>query len=264
MSGRGLLAPLLDPDAHPVVGHRGASGHAPENTLPSFALAISSGVDALEFDVHVSADGIPIVIHDPTLERTTDRTGAVASLPYATIREADAGAQFTPDAGRTHPFRGRGIVVPTLDDVLSAVPDLPLVIEIKTARAQDAAFETLERHGCRERAVVSSFDPAAVTRFRREGWMTGAASGEASGFKFALRSPRAVPFQAFFVPVTWRGMPVPTRRFVRRARSLGVPVHVWTVNDAEVAAALWKRGCAGMIGNYPERLLKARTEAGLG
>ena len=264
MSRSALLAPLLDPDAHPVVGHRGASGHAPENTLPSFERAVSSGADALEFDVHLTADGVAVVIHDATLDRTTDRGGLVSALPYAAIREADAGARFSPDAGRSHPFRGRGIHVPTLDDVLSAFPALPLVIEIKTPRAQDEALRVLDRHGCRTRAIVSSFDPAAIVRFRAEGWMTGAASGEAAQLKFALRHPTAVPYRALFVPVTWRGIPVPTRGFVRRARRLGVPVHVWTVNDPALGVRLWRRGCAGLIGNFPEKLLDVRTREGIG
>ena len=263
MSRSALLAPLLDPDAHPVVGHRGASGHAPENTLPSFALAASSGADALEFDVHLSADGVAVVIHDATLDRTTDRSGVVATMPYAKIREADAGARFTPDGGRTFPFRGTGAYVPTLEEVVTAFPDLPLVLEIKTARAQDEALEVLERCGCRTRAVVSSFDPAAVSRFRAERWMTGAGSSEVARLKFAPRAPAAVPFQALFVPIAWRGIPIPTRRFVRRARRLGLPVHVWTVNDPALGVRLWARGCAGMIGNYPRELREARDRAGV-
>ena len=261
MSRSALLAPLLDPDAHPVIGHRGASGHAPENTLPSFELAVSSGAEALEFDVHLTADGIAAVIHDATLDRTTDRRGLVSALRYAELREADAGARFTPDGGRTFPFRGRGIHVPTLDEVLTAFPDLPIVLEIKTARVQEEALRVLTRRGCKERVIVSSFDPLAVAQFRADGWMTGAASGEVARFKFAPRGPVAVPFRALFVPVTWRGIPVPTTGLVRRALRFDLPVHVWTVNDARLAVRLWRAGCAGMIGNFPKELLEARKGA---
>jgi glycerophosphoryl diester phosphodiesterase len=263
VSRSALLAPLLDPDAHPVIGHRGASGHAPENTLASFALAVSSGADAIEFDVRLTADGVAVVIHDATLDRTTDRGGIVAAMTYAEIREADAGARFTPDGGRTVPFSGRGVTAPTLEEVLNACPDLPVVLELKTASVQDEALRVLTRCGGKERAIVSSFDRQAVARFRAEGWMTGAASGEASRLKFALRAPVAVPFRALFVPVTWRGIPVPTTGFVRRARALGVPVHVWTVNDRSLGVMLWRRGCAGMIGNFPGELVEARAGAGV-
>jgi glycerophosphoryl diester phosphodiesterase len=258
MMRSGLLAPLLDPDAHPVIGHRGASGHAPENTLPSFELAVSSGVDALEFDVHLSADGIAVVIHDATLDRTTDRTGAVAQMRYADIRQADAGARFTTDGGRTYPFSGRRIHVPTLDEVLGAYPDLPIVLEIKTPLAQKEALGVLGRHGGKARAVVSAFDPAAVAAFRAAGWMTGAARREVASLRFAPRAPRSVAYRALFVPVRWRGIPVPTRGFVRRARRIGCPVHVWTVNDPALGVRLWQRGCAGMIGNFPREMRTAR------
>lgn len=258
-----LLAPLLDPDARPVVGHRGASGHAPENTLASFELAVRSGADALELDVHLSADGVAVVIHDATLDRTTDRAGTVATKTLAELREADAGARFTPDGGRTFPFRGQGVGIPTLEEVVTRHPDLPLVLEIKTARAQEEALRVLEATGAKRRSIVSSFDPAAVTRFRAEGWMTGASSPEVARLKFALATPRAVPYQALFVPVRHRGIPVPTRGFVRTARALGCPVHVWTVNDPALGVRLWQRGCAGMIGNFPGEMRAAREAAGI-
>lgn len=241
-----------------MVGHRGASGHAPENTLPSFELAVASGVDALELDVHLTADGVAVVIHDPTLTRTTDRPGIVAAMRYAEIRAADAGARFTPDAGRSFPFAGRGVYVPTLEEVAGAFPDIPLVLEIKTPRAQDEALRVLARAGGKERAIVSSFDPLAVSRFRAEGWMTGAAGSEVARLKFALRAPVAIPYRALFVPVTWRGLSVPTTGFVRRARALNVPVHVWTVNEVPLGVRLWRRGVAGIIGNFPGEMRVAR------
>ncbi|HUK64913.1 MAG TPA: glycerophosphodiester phosphodiesterase family protein, partial [Dongiaceae bacterium] len=107
-----MTNPLLDPGARLVIGHRGAAAEAPENTMASFERAAELGVDALEFDVHVTADGHAVVIHDPTLRRTTDRDGAVAALTLEQLRAADAGARFTRD-GATFPFRGRGVRVPT-------------------------------------------------------------------------------------------------------------------------------------------------------
>src|ERR687883_1387791 len=82
---------LLDPNAHPVVAHRGASARAPENTLRAFELALEEGADALELDVHATADDVPVVVHDPTLDRTTNVAGAVAALPLERVHAADAG-----------------------------------------------------------------------------------------------------------------------------------------------------------------------------
>ena len=100
------MNPLLDPEARLVIAHRGSSSEAPENTLHAFEAAVRCGADAVELDVRLTADGAPVVIHDATLDRTTDRTGPVAALNLAGLRTVDAGWRFTPDLGRTHPYRG--------------------------------------------------------------------------------------------------------------------------------------------------------------
>lgn len=251
---------LIDPDAHPVIGHRGASGSAPENTLPSFQLAVERGADALEMDVRVTADGVPVVLHDATLDRTTDRTGAIAGVTLAELREADAGARFSPDGGRTFPYRGRGIRVPTFAEVVDAFPDTPLVIEIKTPAAQEAARRVLAERGAAGRCVVSAASPASLTAFREPPWLVGASAPEVARLRFPLvyRSRVASACHAFFVPPRYYGITVPTPRFIATARRLGCPVHVWTVNEAPAARELWARGVAGIVTNYPERMLEAR------
>ena len=105
---------LLDPRARPVIGHRGNRAHAPENTVESLREAVALGVDAVEFDLRVSRDGVLVVMHDETLGRTTDGSGPVALRTVAELKRLDAGARFTPDGGRTFPWRGRGVSVPDL------------------------------------------------------------------------------------------------------------------------------------------------------
>src|ERR671915_463263 len=137
---------LLDTAAHPVIGHRGASAEAPENTLPSFLRAIEQGVDAIELDVHVTADDIPVVMHDPTVMRTTSGEGAIATTSLRRLRELDAGARFTPDRGATYPYRDTGVRVPTVEEVLDAIPsEMPMLIEVKAIHAQWALRRVLER-----------------------------------------------------------------------------------------------------------------------
>ena len=253
---------LIDPDAHPVIAHRGASGYAPENTLPSFQLAVEQGADALEFDVRITADGVPVVIHDPTLERTTDASGAVALLTLAQLTAADAGARFTPDAGRTFPYRGRGIRVPTLEEVVDAFPHTRLVIEIKTPAAQEAVKRVLAERGVAGQCVVASANAAALAAFREPPWLCGAATPDIARLRFPLvyRRRGAPACRAFFVPPRYYRMPVPTPRFVAAARRLGCPVHVWTVNDPAAARALWARGIAGVVTNYPDLMLSERAK----
>lgn len=255
---------LFDPDARPIIGHRGASGRAPENTLRAFELALEEGADAIELDVHVTADGVPVVIHDPTLDRTTNLTGRVAALPFDRVREADAGARFTPDRGRTFPWRGQGICVPTLAEVLTTFPSVPCIVEIKTVAAGDAVRRTLLEHDAASRCLVMSFQPAALDLFREPPWITGATSPEALRLlsRALLRRPVGeVAFGALSVPERWRGVPVPLGTLAAAARRLGYPVHVWVVNSAERARRLWRRGVAGMVTNYP-REMRALRERG--
>ncbi len=152
-----------------VVAHRGASAQAPENTMEAYRLAVEAGADAIELDVHLTADGQLAVIHDETLDRTTDRTGRVADLTMDAIREADAGATFSRPDDSGFPFSGRDLRVPTLPEVLDWLPDeMGLVIEIKARAAADAVVEAVRSHTVRSngRLSVISFDEATIERVR--------------------------------------------------------------------------------------------------
>jgi glycerophosphoryl diester phosphodiesterase len=151
-----------------VVAHRGASTAAPENTLEAFRLAVEAGADAIELDVHLTSDGELAVMHDETLERTTDRSGSIATLTMDQIRAADAGHQFAADDG-SFPFRGKGLQVPTFAEVLDWLPEgTGLVVEVKTPAATDATVEALR--GSRVRAAdaanLISFDEKTIDRSR--------------------------------------------------------------------------------------------------
>jgi len=254
MTATARALPLLDPDARLVIGHRGASAEAPENTLAAFRRAADLGVDGFEFDVRVTADGVAVVIHDPQLERTTDRADIVAASPLAHLREADAGARFTADGGRTFPWRGRGVVIPTLDEVLDAFPAMLLILEVKVPEAQTAVREALLRHDATARCVVCAIPHAAIAAFRRPPFLRGASRrdiarlwlGSHVGIASAARDCRC-----FSVPVRHNNLHVITDRFLAAARRLGRPVHVWTVDDPAEAAGLWARGVSGILTNNP-------------
>ena len=251
---------LLDPLARPVVAHRGDSAHAPENTMAAFERAVRLGAEALEFDVRLTADGVPVVHHDATLDRTTDAAGPVRARTIAELRSVDAGARYTPDGGRTVPFRGRGVRVPTLDEVLGAWPHTPVLIEIKESDASGAVREALDRHNAGSRAVVASFVDAAVAPFRSSPYATGAARGDVARLLAATLAGVTVrpQYQLASVPRRYRGLPLPVERFARVLRPAGVPVSVWTVDDPDEARALWRGGVSGMVSNDPGPLLEAR------
>ena len=253
---------LLDPAGHPIIGHRGAAGLAPENTLASFDLAVEQGAEALEFDIRLTADGQAAVFHDPTLDRTTDQSGPIAERTLADLERIDAGARFTPD-GVAFPYRGLGIRIPTLREVLARYPLLPLLIELKVLEAASVVRRELAQAGAEGRAVVASFLSLAIHDFVRPPFQAGASRREIS--RLVVRATLGLRAAndgvvLYAVPARYKGwLPVPTRRVIAAARRAGKPVHVWTVNEVEEAHGLWDRGAAGMITNFPGRLLEVRN-----
>ena len=255
---------LLDPSRRPVIGHRGNRAHAPENTLVSFAQAVGVGVDAIECDLHLSRDGVPVVMHDPTLDRTTDASGPIADRTVAELQRVDAGARFSTDGGRTTPYRGLGIGVPTLEQVLEAHPALPMLLEIKARAAAGPVLATLQRAGATGRVLIGSFIDDALVPFAQAGIPVGAATRAlAQLYLPALLGarPDSLPFQAMCIPRRYRGLPLPVARFARLMRSHGGATHLWTVNDAALARRLWARGVNGIISDDPAAILAERGSA---
>ena len=253
---------LLDPTARPVVGHRGNRAHAPENTIPSLLEAVALGVDAVEFDLHVTRDGVLVLLHDPTLDRTTDATGPVAARTLAELRAVDAGARFTADGGRTFPWRGRGAGIPTFDEVIEALPrDLPIIIELKTPAAALPLRDAIDRHGLARRVIVAGFDPASTRPLRHAGFALGASTPDVAGLlipSLLRRRIAAPPFQAMCLPPVYNGIPVPLGSLVRSTKPHGVVTHVWTVNDPAYALKLWRLGVNGIISDDPGLILAVR------
>lgn len=253
---------LLEPGARPVVGHRGNRAHAPENTIESFAQAVSLGVDAIEFDVRVTADGIPVVHHDPTVNRTTDGHGEIARMTFAELRKLDAGARYTNDGGRTFPYRGMGHRIPSFDEVLEAFPSTPIMIEIKTALAATGVRKSLESHGAEERSLVDAMDIRALRVFRDSAIAAGAARDEVVRLMAEVVLGLTVgqmSYRALCVPLSYYGLPLPVKRFARVAPVHDCRIHVWTINDPGVAVDLWKSGVNGIISDDPAVMLEARA-----
>ena len=252
-----MIAALLSLNRLIVIAHRGGSKLRPENTLAAFDHACALGVDALECDVHLSRDGEVVVIHDPTLDRTTDVQGPVGARSAAELARVDAGFHFGPAEG--YPFRRQGCGVPRLGDLLDRYPDVPLVVEIK-GEAPDTAERTLaviRAHDAMDRVVVGAFSHAAIDTVRRSapGLPTSASSREARAAltrSYFFLTPKAPQFQLFQMPFRLRGRQMFGRRFVRAARRAGLPVQAWIVDDPDEMRRLIEWGVTGIISDRPD------------
>ncbi len=252
---------LLDPDARPVIAHRGNRAHAPEDTLEAMHEAVALGVDAIEFDVHVTRDGVPVVHHDVTLERTTSGRGALAAHTLAELSEFDAGYHFSRDKGNTMPWRGQQVRIPTLDAVLESFPTLPFIIEIKTASATHAVRAAVARHAAERRVIIAGFDAASVAPLAGGPIALGACTRDLvrllPAALLGLRGGPA-PFVAACIPPVHNGLPVPVGRYAQLMRRRGGVTHVWTVNTAEEACHYWSLGVQGIISDDPAVIIAAR------
>lgn len=262
---------LLSTNDVSVVAHRGGAKLRPENTLAAFDHAASLGVDACECDVRVSRDGEVVVIHDPTVDRTTNAHGSVEAFTAAELARMDAGYQFGADAG--FPWRERGAGVPRLADVLDRHRLLPWIIEIKGDRpeAAERVIQTLRKLDALDRVVIGGFSQVVLEAVRALApeVPTGASSQEARSaarrafFRLPIR-PRG--YLAFQVPLRIRGREVFGEPFVRRARQAALPVHCWVIDEAADIRRLRDWGVTGFITDRPDiakETLDAAAPAGL-
>lgn len=251
-------APLL-------IAHRGGSALAPENTLLAYRRAIEWwGADLLETDVHSTADGEVVMIHDGTVDRTTDGTGPVALFRLEELRQLDFGYRTSPDGGRTFPFRGQGVRASTLDEVLRALPDARVNVEVKDARAQRRVWEIVHDLRATRRVLIAAGRRANRSLFGAYPGPTSAAQEDVLGFWLALRSrapglyrPRVDAFQ---VPERHGSLVVVTPRFVREAHALNMAVHVWTVDAEADMRRLLGWGVDGLVTDRPDLLARVLHE----
>ena len=245
-----------------VIAHRGGRGLGPENTLAAFRRSLAAGADVLEMDVRTTADGHLVVLHDATVDRTTDGSGAVNEMTLAQLKTLDAGYRWTADRGRSFPFRGRGITVPSLSEVLAAFADTPFITEIKEKQPEvsQPVCDLLHQHGQISRVLVASVHAGVLKRFRQvcPGAATSAGPSEALWFylfgRAGLASLYSPAMQALQVPVTFIGLEVVTSQFVAAAHARNMTVAVWTVNAEETMRRLITAGVDGIMTDYPDRL----------
>lgn len=268
MSNANATTGLFGPgSAVRAVGHRGAAAVAPENTLPGFRHAVEVGAHGVEFDLQCTRDGEPVVIHDETVDRTTDGSGAVAEMSLADLKELDAGHAYTPDRGRSYPYRGRDVRIPTLGEVADVAGRLPMIIEVKSERAGRALAAWLGDGGSEhlDRIVVGGFEPGEVAPAARVARWRCAYQDELLPFvllgKIGLgRLASAPEADAAMVPEKRWGIRVVSSGFCHRSHRAGMGVFVWTVNRPDRMRRLLDRGVDGLVSDAPGRVRRVLSE----
>ena len=256
--------PYFDLPLPIVVGHRGAAGERPENTLASFARGLEAGAAILESDLHLTRDGVVVMAHDETVDRTTNGRGPLRDLAFAELSKLDAAHRFSTDQGKSFPFRGQGFRIPSLEEVFKAFPGVRFNLELK--RDEPALVE-------RTVALVRRADRAAITLLTAESdalmarlrahlkssgvpVALGAAAGDVLRFVRAALDGAAPPPEpmALQVPADFAGRPLVTGELVGYAHAHGVQVHVWTINDPREMERLLALGVDGLVTDFPERM----------
>ena len=252
------------PDNFLVIAHRGGRRLGPENTLMTYKRAVELGVDVIELDVRGTKDKKLVALHDATVNRTTNGKGPIHTMTLAQLKKLDAGFHWSPDNGRTFPFRGKKIQVPMLSEVFATVAQMRINIEIKKNQKEliPALCRQIQQSNMTDKVMVASFDSDILNDFRDQCPAVATSTGAAEALIFyglqkshleSIYTPKA---QALQVPENFNKIKVVTRRFVDAAHSRNMRVHVWTINDTGDMQRLLDLKVDGIMTDDPEKLLR--------
>ena len=265
--------------------HQGGAWEAPSSTLFAMRRALEAGATAIELDVHATSDGELVVCHDATVDRTTDGHGAIATMTLAEVQALDNAYWFVPGTDASHdlgpedyPYRGRAgddpdFRIPTLREVLEALPGVVLNLDIKQTAPAVASYEEplarlLAEYERRDDVIVASFLDLATDRFSAHAPEVGVSAGTVATAMFwravhVGEAPPEVRAVAFQVPEHHESVLVVDDVFVESAHRAGIAVHVWTVDDEESMRRLVDRGVDGIITDVPTVLTGVLEERDL-
>jgi glycerophosphoryl diester phosphodiesterase len=242
---------------HPIrFAHRGSTHLWPENTTAAFAEAVDMGYRYVEADVRVTRDGVVVVFHDATLDRTTNGTGRVVDWLWEDLRHLDAAWSFGADDG--FPYRGGDVRIPRLDEVYATWPDVHLNLDLKAPGIEWSVAEVVTRAHRRSSTLVAAFNDRRIAKFRRitQGEVATSAGPVASVTAWAAsRAGRTLPLRvdAYQLPYNARGARLDAR-FVDAAHEVGSQVHAWTVNEPDDMERLLDMGVDGIVTDRPDLL----------
>jgi glycerophosphoryl diester phosphodiesterase len=263
---RTLNSEIFDPPRPRAIGHRGSAGTHPENTMPSFRAALDAHVPYIELDIHATLDGVVVVSHDANIHRTCGVDRTIREMTWHELATLDAGSSFTID-DRTFPFRGIGVTIPRLAEVLAACPETRFLIEVKQSEPSvvPAMLAIIDELKARRRVMVVSELQPPLDEIRRAafGIPTNLSYGEVADLLQAMAAKRedyVPPGDALQIPPTYEGWKLVTPESIEFAHRHGLEVHVWTVNEEREMRELLEMGVDGIISDYPARLMKVMAE----
>ncbi len=262
--------PFFDVPVPTILGHRGAAGSAPENTLPSFELALELGSHILESDIHATRDGVPVLIHDPDVERVCEGRGRVEDLDLAELKRLDAARCFSPDGGGSFPMRDQGITIPTLAEAFEAFPEARFNLEIKANPPGliQTILGLIEEYERSPLTLLTAGEDPVMAELRRE--LSGADVTPAIGACLAdilacvqaalSDSPPACDSMALQIPTEFGGNPLVTPKLIDHLHTHGIAIHVWTINEPAEMHRLLDLGVDGLVTDHPERMAAVLAE----
>jgi glycerophosphoryl diester phosphodiesterase len=262
----GLSRPL-------VIAHQGGDGIWPGDTLYAFEQAVAIGADVLEMDAHLTQDGQIVLMHDEEVDRTTNGTGLIEELTLAELKQLDAAYTWSNDGGKTFPYRGQGIEVPSLEVLFQKFPQMRYVIEIKLTQnpIDQPLCDLIRKYGMQDHVMVASFHDEAMQNFRLTcpEIATSASRGEVTRFVLlgkaflsAFIAPEYQSIQPPYDPEESMNIPIMTERFIREAHAKNIKVEPWTVDDPALMKQYIKWGVDGIITDRPDLMIELLEEMG--
>ncbi|WP_413303074.1 glycerophosphodiester phosphodiesterase [Bacillus sp. 1P10SD] len=256
-----------------VIAHQGGELLAPSNTMAAFTNAANMGVDVIETDLHITKDGYLVAIHDPTVDRTTDGHGKVADMTLKEIQKLDAGYQFK-DLKGNYSYRGKGVYIPTAEEMFQTFGDLRIEMEIKddnpSERTEEMAaklWALIEKYHMEDKILVASFDQDILDTFNKYAKDRVATCGgkqEVTKFvvfhKFFLRNLYQPETDSFQIPTTDSGFDLTDQKLINGAHRRGQGISYWTIDDPKEMKKLLDAGADGILTNRPDLLLKIVAE----
>lgn len=260
--------PFDDLERPLVIAHQGGEHLAPSNTLESFLKGYELGADVLEFDLHMTRDGHLVAIHDDTVDRTTDGSGRVNDMTLEEIKRLDAGHYFK-DLDGEYSYRGKGVEIPTLEEIFDALPNMKWNIEIKDTNDPDlyeeivrTYWQMIKDYGLEKDVLTASFNQDIIDLLIEESASEAFVSGGRQEIKkfavlhFLLLNRLYKPYvNAIQIPTKDGKISLKSKLLIKGAQKIGMDVHYWTINDPELMKELLELGADGLITDRPDLML---------